>query len=134
MTELISAAQEFILAYQDLLKTSKNNNYKIDQLIQPFISLLEKDQKLKENFFARMKEKTQQLDKQGELLQQKGQQLEQILNKLLSDNILTDFSQNYADFIDGWLEAGSRFTSKEDINRTFKIRGYHTNSLYKSKF
>lgn len=48
----------------------------------------------------------------------------------LVDNI-TDFSQNYADFIDGWLEAGSRFTSKEDINRTFKIRGYHTNSLYK---
>lgn len=44
---------------------------------------------------------------------------------------ITDFSQDYADFIDGWLEAGVRFTSKEDIRRTFKIRGYHTNSLYK---
>lgn len=44
---------------------------------------------------------------------------------------ITDFSQDYADFIDGWLEAGARFTSKEDIRRTFKIRGYHTNSLYK---
>ena len=43
---------------------------------------------------------------------------------------ITDFSQGYADFIDGWLEAGARFTSKEDISRTFKIRGYHTNSLY----
>ena len=44
---------------------------------------------------------------------------------------ITDFSQDYADFIDGWLEAGAMFTSKEDIRRTFKIRGYHTNFLYK---
>lgn len=47
---------------------------------------------------------------------------------------ITDFSQDYADFIDGWLEAGAMFTSKEDIGRTFKIRGYHTNSLYKFIF
>ena len=47
----------------------------------------------------------------------------------LIDNI-NDFSQDYVDFIDGWLEAGVRFTSEQDIKQTFHIRRYHIDSLY----
>lgn len=47
----------------------------------------------------------------------------------LIDNI-ADYSQEYVDFIDGWLEASVRFTSEQDIKQTFHIRRFYLNSLY----
>lgn len=88
MTELISSALEFILAYQDLLKIATNQNtYQIDQFIQPFINLIENDQELKENFINEMNKKIEQLDKQEQLMQQKNKQLEKILNDIINDKI-----------------------------------------------
>lgn len=42
-----------------------------------------------------------------------------------------EHSDNYLDFIDGWLEAGSKFIQKEDINITFCFDKYYPKSLKK---
>lgn len=47
---------------------------------------------------------------------------------VLIDKIV-DIPKKYADFVDGWLEAGSQFTSEEGIKQTFKIKQYHIETL-----
>lgn len=39
--------------------------------------------------------------------------------------------ENYEDFIDGWLEAGSKFVSEEGIRKTFKIKKFYLKSIKK---
>ena len=43
--------------------------------------------------------------------------------------------QDYTNFVDGWLEAGSNLTSEVEIKKTFKFKKYHIDalSLYISK-
>lgn len=45
-------------------------------------------------------------------------------------NNITEFSQDYVDFVDGWLEASVKFTLEQDIRQTFNIKRYHIDSLY----
>lgn len=94
MTELISAATEFIAAHK-LLNNDDNPDYYITSLITPFLEEIETDNKLQEQFLEFLRKKSQDLDKHSELLQQKAKQLTNILKRNEEKTIKgTDFD-NY---------------------------------------
>lgn len=44
---------------------------------------------------------------------------------------ITDYSQGYVDFTDGWFEASVKFKSEQEIKQTFNIKRYHIDSLHR---
>lgn len=87
MTELISSALEFIAAHKDLMSETNKNTYQIDQLITPFLQQIEENEQLKIQFLDFIENQTKLLDKQGELLQQKNQQLIALINQISKKKI-----------------------------------------------